>query len=447
MSAPAIWLLDYLLNAVWQLPLVFAAALLLTRLGGNLGPRLRHQVWVAVLGLEIILPGLPPLHDSWLANLLLTLRSALFPRLPNETDRITVFLGNGTANTGHRLAGCWPLGLLLAAGAATTYFIAQLLWRLARLRGIRLRSRPATLPPSLESQWNHHCRRFRTPRARVALSADIKGPATVGLQHPLVLLPFTFLELSSQEDQSAALAHECAHIRRHDFARNLLYELLSLVISWHPLRHLTLARIAETREIVCDALAAEAVAGPERYARSLLRLAAATLAAKPAATHHAIGLCDAHTLERRIMFLTAKRQLPGLSHRFALATAAVLLTLATCTTATALHLGVAPQTSQPASDATGYRISGGVMAGQILSRVNPVYPPEARAAGISGSVVLQARIGKDGVVQNLSAISGPAELQAAAIDAVKQWVYRPYLLNGAPVEVNTTITVNYHLAK
>ena len=74
-------------------------------------------------------------------------------------------------------------------------------------------------------------------------------------------------------------------------------------------------------------------------------------------------------------------------------------------------------------------------------------PPDARAAGISGSVVLQARIGKDGVVQILSAISGPPELQAAAIDAVKQWVYRPYLLNGAPVEVNTTITVNYHLAK
>jgi TonB family protein len=91
------------------------------------------------------------------------------------------------------------------------------------------------------------------------------------------------------------------------------------------------------------------------------------------------------------------------------------------------------------------RISGGVMAGQIISKVNPIYPPEARASGTSGTVVLHAIIGKDGTVQQLNVISGPPMLAGSAIDAVRQWVYQPYLLNGEPVEVDTTVTVNYSL--
>jgi TonB family protein len=91
------------------------------------------------------------------------------------------------------------------------------------------------------------------------------------------------------------------------------------------------------------------------------------------------------------------------------------------------------------------RVSGGVMAGQLISKVDPVYPPEAKAAGIQGSVVLRAVISKQGSIENLAAESGPQELIGSAIDAVKHWVYQPYLLNGEPTEVMTTITVNYSL--
>ena len=91
------------------------------------------------------------------------------------------------------------------------------------------------------------------------------------------------------------------------------------------------------------------------------------------------------------------------------------------------------------------RISGGVMASQVLTRVNPTYPPEAKAKRISGTVVLSATIGSDGMVQDLSVISGPAALEEAALNAVKQWTYRPYVLNGNPVEVRTTVTVNFSL--
>ena len=91
------------------------------------------------------------------------------------------------------------------------------------------------------------------------------------------------------------------------------------------------------------------------------------------------------------------------------------------------------------------RISGGVMAGYVANKVDPLYPPDAKTAHMEGAVVFSALIGKTGSVEDLQVMSGPQVLASAARDAVKQWTYRPYLLNGQPVEVRTTITVNFHL--
>lgn len=92
------------------------------------------------------------------------------------------------------------------------------------------------------------------------------------------------------------------------------------------------------------------------------------------------------------------------------------------------------------------RVSQGVSEGLLVHQVKPNYPPLARQARIQGSVVLQAVIGKDGSIQNLRLVSGHPMLAPSAIDAVKQWKYRPYFLNGEPVEVDTQITVNFTLS-
>jgi protein TonB len=92
------------------------------------------------------------------------------------------------------------------------------------------------------------------------------------------------------------------------------------------------------------------------------------------------------------------------------------------------------------------RVSAGVSQGLLIHQVKPTYPALARQARIQGGVVLQAVIGKDGSIQNLRAVSGHPMLTPAAIDAVKQWRYKPYYLNGEPVEVDTQITVNFTLA-
>jgi protein TonB len=96
---------------------------------------------------------------------------------------------------------------------------------------------------------------------------------------------------------------------------------------------------------------------------------------------------------------------------------------------------------------TRIRVSQGVTAGMKIHDVTPQYPQMAKIARVQGPVVLAAVIGKDGAIQNLRVVSTASPLlNQSALDAVKQWKYRPYILNGEPVEVDTTITVNFTLS-
>jgi len=92
------------------------------------------------------------------------------------------------------------------------------------------------------------------------------------------------------------------------------------------------------------------------------------------------------------------------------------------------------------------KVEGAVIAGKIIKKAPPVYPSSARAARISGTVLLSALIGEDGVIRELKVISAPdASLALASLIAVRQWQYQPYLLNGAPTKVLTKITVNFSI--
>ncbi len=87
-----------------------------------------------------------------------------------------------------------------------------------------------------------------------------------------------------------------------------------------------------------------------------------------------------------------------------------------------------------------------ISEGNLIRKVQPLYPPLARSARIQGTVVLQAIISKQGSIENLKVLSGHPMLVSAAIDAVRQWRYQPYILNNEPVEVETQVTVNFSLA-
>ena len=93
------------------------------------------------------------------------------------------------------------------------------------------------------------------------------------------------------------------------------------------------------------------------------------------------------------------------------------------------------------------RVGGNVQAANLIKKVTPTYPPLAKQARISGQVRFTAIIGKDGTIQNLQLVSGHPLLVAAAQEAVKQWIYKPTLLNNEPVEVITQIDVNFTLSQ
>jgi protein TonB len=93
------------------------------------------------------------------------------------------------------------------------------------------------------------------------------------------------------------------------------------------------------------------------------------------------------------------------------------------------------------------RVGGNVQSANLVTKVTPAYPPEAKEARIQGTVRFDAVIGKDGAIQSLTLVSGHPLLVPAATDAVKQWVYKPTLLNGQPTEVQTQIDVNFTLSQ
>jgi periplasmic protein TonB len=99
----------------------------------------------------------------------------------------------------------------------------------------------------------------------------------------------------------------------------------------------------------------------------------------------------------------------------------------------------------PKATPSRIRVGGNVAAAKLVRQVTPLYPPIAKTAHISGTVMLHAVIAKDGTIQELTYVSGPPLLMKNAMDAVRQWRYSPTLLNGEPVEVDTTISVVFTL--
>jgi TonB family protein len=345
--------------------------------------------------------------------------------------------------------------MVLAAlyGFAMLYFAARLAWGIWSTHAIQRKAEKASLSGAASRIWERCCVVFEQPGAQVAVSPGIAGPVTVGLWRSMLLLPPLFVERVEETDLDAVMAHECAHMQRRDFAKNLLYRMVSLPVAYHPVLWLALARVAESREVVCDAMAAQAVAGGENYARSLLRLASLVTSAAPARTLHAIGIFDANTFERRVMRLTGRRVEMGRRLRAVTVAGCVVVGAATCASALALRMEIAapgPAAAEHNEKTSTVKVSAGVMAGNVIEQKPPVYPAKAKADNdtVNGPVVLHAIISKEGVVERLEVKQSlRADYDASALDAVREWHYKPYLLNGNPVEVETTITVNFSIQK
>jgi TonB family protein len=358
--------------------------------------------------------------------------------------QVSVAMGGGTGIGPLPLPGYLLATIAVLYAMASTYFAARFLWRGISLSALRREAVPVRLAGEAALFWARCSRRFQIEHISIAASSRIFSPVTMGLRR--ILLPVSMIDVLPAADLQTVIAHEFAHIHRKDFMKNLLYELLSLPVTYHPLLGLTRARIMESREMVCDQMAA-AMTGPNEYARSLLRLASLLVSGTPAP--HTIGIFDANVFERRLMNLTEKnKEIQGV-RRMAIVAACAALGLATCGTALALGMHADAASAGDNSSASKaprqLTVPAAVMARNLQTKVMPEYPPAAKKAKIQGTVVLSAVIGDDGNIKNLRVLSGPNELQQSSLDAVRQWTYKPYLLNGDPVEVKTTVNVVYSL--
>jgi TonB family protein len=357
-------------------------------------------------------------------------------------------MGAGTGMGTLLLPSALMTAIAVTYAAIVVYGGARFAWRCVRLARLTRSAEPLEVAQHAALSPEQWCRRLGIGPVDILSSAQIFAPLTMGFIRKRMLLPAGMLAALSQADADTVIAHELAHVRRNDFLKNLLYELLSLPVSYHPAFWLARQRMRETREMVCDQMAAE-VSGNHQYAQSLLRLASMLLKGKSLGIPHAIGVFDTNTLERRLMKLTETKKVMGRVRRWAALGACIALGLAAASTMVMVRFDVAAATTDKgtAQNTAPVSVSANQMAEHLLTKVNPKYPPDAKKARIQGTVLLEAIIGKTGRVENLKVVSGPTELQQSALDAVRQWTYKPVLSNGEPIEVKTTIHVIYTLAK
>ncbi len=436
-------ILSYLLNSLWQVPLLFLGGWMATLSVRRAGAAAEHRVWVGVLFLQALLPAsslLPLERVLWQWLLALT---AWLHAVPADTH-VSVVMGAAHADGGFRFSAALLTPAFISYGAVSIYLIARFFWRTWMLSEIRRES--------VEQSWLRRAQQFGLKNVSIAASSRVFGPVAIGRTEQVVLLPTTMVGTLPDKDFDTVIAHEFAHMRRDDFTKNLLYELVSLPVAYHPLLWLTQQRIAESREMICDQMAADG-SGRNEYARSLMRLASLLVHGTPVRIPHAIGIFDANTFERRLMKLNeVTNELRG-AQRFAAMAACAAFGIATCGSALALRVDVTAPASvtgsqnDPTTSPKKLAIPSGVMAGNRLTGDNPQYPEAAKKAKIQGTVVLDAVISKEGNIEHLRVLSGPRELQTSSLAAVKDWKYKPYMLNGEDVEVETTINVVYALGK
>lgn len=436
------FVLDYILNSVWQVPLLFVAAWVAARVVRRVGASAEHRVWVGALLAAIAVPAC---RLSWLPGI-----GSLFQggRGVSRTDaRIELVTSLVDAGGALRFSPAMQQAVVEAYLAAMLYLLGRLLWAMWGSVALRRESGPVHLHPEAARSWERFCGYFGVFDAGLGSSARISGPITLGVWRRLLLVPPEFIASANPGDLEAALAHEFAHMRRRDWGKNVLYEVLSLPVAFHPVVSLMKSQVAQTRELVCDALAAESMGANREYARSLLRLASMMSGRTPAITNYAIGIFDANILERRVMNLIMKQTEAKRSVRLAAGAACVLLGVAACGTAMALRMEVkAPRETAARTKDQQTKDNAEFVAPKLISQKQPEYPAAAKSDQIQGAVIVGMTIGEDGLPTDIHLVkSVRADLDQSALDAVKEWRYSPATKGGTPVATDIKIEVTFSL--
>jgi beta-lactamase regulating signal transducer with metallopeptidase domain/uncharacterized membrane protein YkoI len=370
-------LLTFLLNACWQAALITAVAALCAWLLRVTTARCQHLLWVAALAFSV---GLPVLTCSQL------LVGAFF----SEPPRTTVRSGGGAfapapqliPDTRASAPTAPPTALKEAApfilinrnvaAVVVVFYMLFLCYRIGRLfkawrmaRSLKRSARLIDLPEHVRTTVMESQTALGAPRVRILCSTSVPTPIAAGSFNPLIILPERLLMETDRAVLTAAIGHELAHVLRRDYLLNLIYELISLPLSFHPATALVKRRIRETRELRCDELVTERLLDAAVYARSLVHLAGSAVnLSRPGATI-TVGIADADILEERVMTILRRPKINA-RRRNLLLVSATLLFLVPCVAAApfALRVGVKPQAAALAPEGAAVMPQSAVVTNQ-----------------------------------------------------------------------------------
>jgi beta-lactamase regulating signal transducer with metallopeptidase domain len=329
------FVLNYVVNAAWQIAVITIVAALCSLLLRNGPARHRHALWLATLALSAVVPLLSA-NNTTPANQSLQNASVSNPAIPlgranTEPDIPVTYLTKRrtqVVNTTPRLA------LWLTLGYAV--FFA---WRAIRLARFGRRKNKLRRAAEFASLPNHAARVARRCRAilgirrvEVVQARDARMPYTIGARRPLIVLPETFCT-ASEEHLLSVLGHEMAHVARRDYLTNFICEVVMLPVSFHPLALLIKKQIDRARELACDELVSKRLQQPKLYARSLVW--AADVSSQTRSQAFMLSMFDGRNLEERVMRLT--RHQNTLSGSTAKAMISITI-VALCAAAVALSL-------------------------------------------------------------------------------------------------------------
>jgi TonB family protein len=248
---------------------------------------------------------------------------------------------------------------------------------------------------------------------RVLISNVAESPSVVGWLRPAILLPAATLAGLEPEQLLAVLAHEIAHIRRHDYLVNLAQTMVETLLFYHPAVWWVSARIRHERELCCDDAAVAVCGNAISYARALTSLERL----RGVTPRLALGSTGGSLLYR-IQRLAGVRpeigpsKLPGMA----------VLALALACFATTVHWAKAQPMAQqqPIAEEWGITVSS---TGEVLHRGRVPYPEATYKNGIQGTVTLEATLDQSGNVADAHVLSGPPELRKTALQSVLQWQF------------------------
>jgi beta-lactamase regulating signal transducer with metallopeptidase domain len=343
-------LAEYIVNAVWQVPFLAGGAWLLVR-ALRPGALMQHRLWLAVLGVAVVLPVFGMAGESAKHaphSTALTRLSASREALPgNEMQYGQAYRQARTIRL-TATATHWLVRLYLATVVFGLLRIARAWSAALHLAGHARETSQHT------AELADYSRRFGVKPPQLRESLEVSSPMIVGAVSPMLLLPEGFAQFTADEVE-AALCHELAHIKRHDYLMNVVCQVAALPLAWHPIMYEVQQRIRLTREMVCDAMAAQEMKSQIGYAKCLLALAHSMLgASRVSGQAQSVGLFSNHAVEERVMRLMETTTM-SVKVRVAKAASGAVVMIAAVAAAAMFHVtptmaaagtGAAPQVVQ-----------------------------------------------------------------------------------------------------